>query len=132
MPERAGTTRSWGFRFSLTDAVVLVVLGAVAVGLCRLDSSLWWLVAITAGHFFLFCNVFRVRRRRELLWAALFVVNVGLWLLLGQLDWFNVLACQLPVSAGVVGWELKATRYHGIFADRLNRRLADYLDGRIR
>lgn len=59
--------RAWGFRFSVVDAIALLVLGAAAYGLYRLDSKLWWLVAIVAGHFFLFCNVFRVVRRRELI-----------------------------------------------------------------
>jgi hypothetical protein len=127
----AVSRRTWGFRFSLTDAAALVVFGAVAAGLYRLDSSFWWLVAIAAGHFFLFCNVFRVIRRRELIWAAFFVLNVGFWPLLGRLDWFNVLACQLPVSVGVIAWEVKAVRYHGIFAARLNPSLKDYLEGRI-
>ena len=84
-----------------------------------------------AGHFFLFRNVFRVIRRRELIWAGLFLLNVGFWLLVGRLDWFNVMACQLPVSVGVIAWEVKATRYHGIFAKRLNPALKDYIDGRI-
>jgi hypothetical protein len=123
--------RTWGFRFSLTDAFALVLFGAAAVGLQRLGSSLWWLVLVVAIHFFLFCNVFRLVRRRELLWAGLFVLNVGFWLLLDHLDWFNVLAVQLPASVGVIAWELKAPRYHGIFADRLNPRLDEYLNGRI-
>jgi len=96
-----------------------------------MNSGLWRLVAIVAGHFFLFCNLFRVARCRELLWAGIFVLNVGFWLLLGRLDWFNLLACQLPVSAGVIAWEVKATRYHGVFARRLNPMLNDYLEGRI-
>lgn len=123
--------RTWGFRFSATDALALLLFGAAILGLYRLDSKLWWLMATVAGHFFLFCNVFRVVRRRELIWAACFVVNVGLWLLLSRLDWFNVLACQLPISVGVIAWELKAARYHGILADRLNPTLNDYLEGRI-
>lgn len=118
-------------RFSLIDAAALAAFGAVAAGLHRLDSSLCSLVAIVAGHFVLFCNIFRVARRRELIWAALLVSNVGLWLLLGRLDWFNVLACQLPVSVAVITWEIKARRYHGILADRLNPRLNDYLEGQI-
>ena len=73
----------------------------------------------------------RLRRRRELIWAAFFILNVGFWLLLGRLGFSNVLACQLPVSAGVIAWELKAKRYHGIFADRLNPDLNSYLEGHI-
>lgn len=123
--------RTWGFRFSVADFGVLLALVAVAVVLHRLGSNLWWLVAIVASHFFLFCNVFRVLRRRELIWAAFFVLNVGLWLLLGRLDCFSVLACQLPLSVGVIAWETKARRYHGIFARRLNPALEDYLAGRV-
>ncbi len=130
MREQIQRKRIWGFRFSLTDAVALAAFGATVAILRRLDSGLWWVVAIAAGHFFLFCNVFRVMRRRDLLWAALFVLNVALWLLVGRLDWFNVLACQLPVTAGVIAWEIRAVRYHGIFADRLNPNLADYIAGR--
>jgi hypothetical protein len=123
--------RTWGFRFSVADAAALAAFGALAAGLHRLDSGLAWVVAVAAVHFFLFCNVFRVARRRELIWAALFIMNVGLWLWLGRLDWFNVLACQLPVSVVVIAWEIRTTRYHGIFADRLNPTLTDYLEGRI-
>jgi hypothetical protein len=123
--------RTWGFRFSAIDAIALLLLGTTVLGLYRLDSKLWWLVATVGGHFFLFCNIFRVVRRRELIWATSFVLNVGLWLLLSRLEWFNVLACQLPVSVGVISWELKAARYHGILADRLNPTLRDYLEERI-
>lgn len=114
----------------MTDAVVLLLFGIAIALLHRFGSSLSWIVAIVAGHFFLFCNVFRVVRRRELIWAAAFVMNVGLWLLLGELDWFKVLACQLPLTVGLIAWEIRAARYHGIFASRLNRRLADYVEGR--
>lgn len=131
MCERLQRTRTWGFRFSFRDAIVLIVFGAVVAILHRFGSSLSWIVAIVTGHFFLFCNVFRLMRRRELIWAAVFVVNVGLWLSLGRLDWSNVLACQLPISAGVIAWELRAARYHGVFAHRLNARLVDYIEGRV-
>ena len=131
MCEQLQRKRTWGFRFSSTDALVLAVLGVTVALLHRAGSNFSWIVAVVAGHFFLFCNIFRVVRRRELIWAVAFVANVGLWVMLGQWDWFRVLACQLPVTTGVIAWELKASRYHGIFADRLNARLADYIEGRI-
>jgi hypothetical protein len=129
---KAKHNRTWGFRFSLIDAVALGFFALTVSALHRFASNLSWVVAIVAAHFFLFCNIFRLVRRRELIWAGIFVLNVAFWLLLGRLDWFNVLACQLPVSAGVIAWEIRAARYHGVLADRLNPALEDYIEGRIR
>ena len=128
MPSEQNLHRQWGFRFSGTDAITLLVFTAMGVGMYLLGGPLWWLTVIAAGHFFLFCNVFRVARNRELLWAGLFILNVGFWVLLKRLDWFTVLACQLPVTVGVITWEIKAPSYHGILADRLNPLLPDYVD----
>src|SRR5215471_16522831 len=119
--------RSWGFRFSATDAVVIGVCAAAAFALQRLANPLWWLLLVVAGHFFLFCNIFRVRRSFELFWAACFLVNCALWLLLGRLGAFPVLATQLPLTALVIFMEVRSDRYHGIFAIRANPRLNDYL-----
>ena len=122
--------RTWGFRFSVIDATALAIFGAVAAGLHWLNSPLWWVVAIAASHFFLFCTLFRVLRTLELIWATFFILNVALWFWLDRLDWFNVIACQLPVSVGVIAWQIKSPHYHGIFANHLNSRLNDYLEGR--
>ena len=128
MSNKRAQSRSWGFRFSLRDALVLLVLAAASAALYRNESALWWLVVLVGGHFFLFCNVFRVARKRELAWAALLLVNVGLWIFLDHMGWLPVMACQVPVSIAVVVSEIRCPHYHGIFADRLNPRLADYLN----
>ena len=123
--------RTWGFRFVIGDAVAFAAFAIVLAGLRLVGSRLGWVVAIVGVHFFLFCNVFRVSLGRELIWAAIFILNVGFWVLLARLDWFTLLACQMPVTVGVIAWEIKATRYHGIFADRLNSNLGDYLESHI-
>jgi len=63
----------------------------------------------------------------RLIWASLSSWNVGFLAFLAGLIGFTVLACQLPATVGVIAWEVKAARYHGIFADRLNPNLEDYL-----
>jgi hypothetical protein len=131
MLESQHRPRTWGFRLSATDAVVICIFGVAAGVLQRLETPLWWMLLIVAGHFFLFCNVFRVRRSFEVGWAAWFLVNSAVWLWLGNLDWLGVLAAQLPVTACLVLAELRSDRYHGIFAQRTNPRLNDYLEGRI-
>lgn len=123
--------RTWGFRFSPTDSVAIVVFIGVAAVFQRWGSLLWWMLLIAAGHFFLFCNVFRIIRRREFIWAGFFILNIGLWLWFGEPTWPRILACQLPVTVVLIFADIRAPGYHGIFANRLNPKLNDYLEGRI-
>src|SRR5947207_1687337 len=63
-----------GFRISAFDVVVLALgaAGAIFVGM-----KIWWagmIIGFVIGHFFLFCNVFRISRRPGLIWAAVFTV----------------------------------------------------------
>jgi len=123
--------RTWGFRFSLTDALAIVVFLSAAGVLRGWNNPLWWVLVIAAGHFFFFCNVFRILRRRELIWAGLFILNIGAWAWLDHLTWPLVLLCQLPITAAVVAADMCAPSYHGVLASRLNPRLNDYLNGSI-
>lgn len=62
-----------------------------------------------------FCNVLRVRRRLELIEAAIFVANIGFWFAVDQFNWWFMLACQMPVTLTVLIYEIRNDRYHGIF-----------------
>ena len=123
-------TALYGFRFFATDALVLVASALGTWVLVRQDFPLWWMVPCVVGHFFLFCNVFRVRRSYELAWAAVFVVNTGWWLSQGSFDWSPTLPWQLPLTLGVLVAEIRSPRYHGIGARWLNPKLGDYLSSR--
>lgn len=124
-------SRRCGFRLSWLDAAILL-LGAVLSGwLMRQSFPLWWIVPTALGHFFLFCNVFLLWRRWELLWAVAFVLNVGMHLVFGILDWLSPMLFQLPVTVLVITWQIRSPWYHGIFAERLNPHLKEYLAGRL-
>ena len=123
--------RTWGFRFSLTDALAIIAFMSAAAVLWRLGNVLWWILVIAAGHFFLFCNVFRIIRRRELIWAGLFILNIGVWTALGPLTCPRVLLCQLPITITLVLADMRSRGYHGVFANRLNPLLNDYLEDRL-
>jgi len=96
----------------------------------------WWLwssvgpmagaVPFAVGHFFLFCNVFRIQRRKELLWAVCCLVNVTVWTLSERCDWALVLAVQSPLTVALIAWEMRGPHYHGVWARWINPRLADY------
>lgn len=131
MFDQPPNSRTWGFRFFVTDAAAIGVFILAALGLRQMGSPLSWLLTIVAGHFFLFCNVFRVRRSLELGWAVGFLLNAGAWLWFENLDWLHVLASQLPVTVGFIVAELRSRQYHGIGARRINPALEAYLEGRV-
>ena len=114
-------SRPPGFRFWWTDAVILGA-GALAMALLwgRLGEALWP-IPFALGHFFLFCNVFRVRRSYELAWACILIINAGAWMLSGSADWRPILLVQSPVTVAVLLLEIHSPRYHGIFFRQLGR-----------
>ena len=134
-----------GARFSATDGVAIVV-AVVAFFLCRPFLAEWtWFIPFVVIHFFLFCNIFRVRTRYELAWCAVLLINFGYWLnqwTSGKTDGDNgpypfvaFFSLQLLMTLLVVLLELTSARYHGIFADRINPKLDEYvaeIEGKIR
>ena len=121
--------RTAGFRLSVVD-VLFITAAAAATALLRERLGTWvWSIPVAVGHFFLFCNVFRVRRSYELAWVGVFFVNAGLWVLLDRFSWPTLLAVQAPFTLATFVLEMRSPRYHGIFARRLNPRLDDWLRG---
>lgn len=124
-------SRTCGFRFSPTDALVLLLGTGATVALWPMMGALSLIVPAALGHFFLFCNVFRIHRKLELIWAVAFLGNWTLWTALDRFDWISVLAVQTPITIALIMAEMFSPRYHGIFSHRINaRHLDDYLDGR--
>jgi len=121
--------RTWGFRFFATDAIVLTVLAVGTATLWWMKNPAWWLLPTVGGHFFLFCNIVRMRRAYELIWSALFLVNAVGWMAMGRFSSAMVLGCQWPITAVLVIAEMRSKWYHGIFARRVNPRLEEYLRG---
>lgn len=107
--------RPRGFRFSATDLAAIFVCVATTWGLRSTLGDFVWLLPITLGHFFLFCNVFRIWRRYELIWAVIFVVNVCVWFAINRFSWATVLLTQAPVTLTAIACEIRSDRYHGIF-----------------
>lgn len=129
MPTQTPTPCRHGFRCSWLDGLVLVAGVALGVGMHMAAHPLAWVAPAAAGHFFLFCNVFLVWRRYEMIWAALFVMNVLLHTALGHPGWWPALAWQTPFTLLFIVLQIRSPWYHGICASRWNPRLADYLEG---
>lgn len=103
-----------GLQFSATDAVVLLVGVAVPWPLWPHIGEFALLAPFTVLQFFLFCNVFRVPRRSELVWTGIFLVHFTGRLWSGAFTWWGVLGVQSPVTVAVVVHAVRQPSYHGV------------------
>jgi hypothetical protein len=131
-PKPARKPRTCGFQCNGRDGLILVGGAAVTWLAWPYLGEAILLVPIAVGHFFLFCNVFRIHRKLEYAWAAAFILNVAGWSLAGSADWARILAVQTPLTLALIGWEMSRPRYHGLGARSINRRSIDaWLRGEI-
>jgi hypothetical protein len=102
-----------GFRFSATDALaIFVCVAATSWGLQAIGSTAW-LFPFVLGHFFLFCNVFRIPRQAELLWAGCFVTITSICPIF-DVSFLNAMWMVLPITAGILIYAARLPTYHGI------------------
>ncbi|SMP60002.1 hypothetical protein SAMN06265222_106301 [Neorhodopirellula lusitana] len=104
-----------GFRFSLTDGLAIVVCAAATYWGLGQMGSIAWLFPFVLGHFFLFCNVFRIPRRPELVWAGCFLGLATIGLIV---EWpiTSAMLAALPVTIAVLIYSVRLPTYHGVFS----------------
>ena len=115
-----------GFRLSALDVVVLVLGFGASV---FLGALFWWvgiLIAFVVGHFFLFCNVFRLSRPPELVWAGVFVTAAGATIVWDVPGWMGTMVISLCMTVLVVALEMRKPSYHGVGWQRINPGLPDW------
>lgn len=125
-----GKQRTAGMRFSFTDGVAIATCVIATIALWATLNEFALLLPYVLGHFFLFCNVFRIRRKPELIWACTFVLNMTICLAVIQTEFTVPLFNQLPVTFVLILRSIRQPSYHGVFARQWNRRHLDaYLRG---
>ena len=80
-------------------------------------AQVWWLgvvIGFVVGHFFLFCNVFTIERKLELIWAAVFTVLTGSTALTQMPGWIVTFTSSFLVAVVLIYRESKKPHYHGI------------------
>ena len=126
-----GTAKfSPGVRLSSVDVFVLV---AGTAGVASASTMTWWYGLVSGfvlAHFFLFCNVFRVSRPLELLWAGAFVTLVVTTILWNVPGWWPTTLGSVCVAALVVAVEMRKPSYHGVGWRRINPGLPDWWEAR--
>ena len=119
-----------GFRLSVMDMGIILAGIALSVYLYRFVFVWGCIVIFVVGHFFLFCNVFRISRVPELIWAGSFCLLAGLTLLIGVPGWPAVFAAAVMLSTGLILRETRQASYHGVFWRRLNPDLQKWWQNR--
>jgi hypothetical protein len=121
-----------GFRFSTTDAAVLAVgliSAAVCCGITALGAVL---LLFVLAHFFVFCNVIRMSRLPELIWAAAFLLLASTAILTGKPSWPIVFAAAFALTVLLIGVELRKPSYHGVLWQSINPDLPHWFQESVR
>jgi hypothetical protein len=117
-----------GFRLSFLDVLILCagLIGSIVLGL----QTGWagFVVMLVVLHFFLFCNVFRISRPPELIWAAAFVVLGGATILTEFPGWIATMVISVALSSHLIWRETRKPHYHGICWKKWNPALPDWWD----
>jgi hypothetical protein len=123
MPERHFSP---GFRLSALDVVVLVVGAAVAIAVSSVDVWIGAAIAFVVAHFFLFCNVLRMSRPLELVWAAAFAALSIAATAFDLLGWPLVFAWSICLTGVLAIIEARRPSYHGVGWRSLNPKLREW------
>lgn len=115
-----------GFRFSVFDGAIITVAFLGAWSLYPYSLELAIIVLFVVAHFFLFCNVVRMSRLSELIWAGAFVILTSLSLVFNLFSWWLAAASNVLLTVTLVFIELRKPSYHGIFWKKVNPGLPDW------
>jgi hypothetical protein len=112
-----------GFRLSLVDGLILAAGISAAV---FAPHPINVVVGTAVGHFFLFCNVFRMSRPPELVWACTFMLLSGTTLLADAPGWWATVSISFGLAVVLIALETRKPRYHGVGWRRLNPQLPEW------
>lgn len=121
-----------GFRLSVFDGVILLVglIGGLLAG-----RQAWWAgatIGFVVIHFFLFCNVFRIPRVPELVWATVFVALAGSTILFDMPGWGLTFGLGAVFSTLLILRATKRSDYHGVLWERWNPGLREWWEEQVR
>lgn len=115
-----------GFRFSVLDTVILAVASCLAFFLHSYGLVYSILVGFIVLHFFLLCNIVRMSRIPELIWATFFICAFYLHLKLSAISLVRALVACMLLTFILVFLEFRKPSYHGVLWSRLNPKLSEW------
>jgi hypothetical protein len=114
-----------GFRFSFLDALVLAIGCGITIFFIRSLPSVSITVMTVVGHFFLFCNVLRMRRSLELTWAIIFIA-IASSTLIGYVPWWLAVVVISSLTTMTSLFEVSQRSYHGVGWQLVNPELPEW------
>jgi hypothetical protein len=123
MPRSAAAKFSPGFRLSGLDIAVLAGGVFAAAALSRFNIRLGIAVAFVVGHFFLFCNVLRLSRPPELIWAGVFAALAIAASIPAVVSWPIALSVSAALTLVLAIREFRRPSYHGVAWSWINPQL---------
>ncbi len=114
-----------GFRFTILDGLILLGGAGATIGVASLDRWTGVAIAFVVLHFFLFCNVLRMPRPLELMWAALFAI-LAIFATATIVTWPFVLSISLLATVIITIVQMRRPSYHGVAWKTLNPRLPQW------
>ncbi len=109
-----------GFRLSALDVVVLLIGAMASLLLHSMENPLGLIIFFTLAHFFLFCNILRMCRRFELIWAAFFLLFSASTILFRLPSWAGTVVIMLGITIIITVLQMRLPSYHGVFWKRIN------------
>lgn len=108
-----------GFRFSIVDGLfilfVLIFLSYIPKENTFINQFFHCFVILILSNFFLFCNVFRVRTKFELVWCLSLFINTIFCLFYYQNNiLFSII--QSIFTVFIIAYHIKFSFYTGIFS----------------
>jgi len=108
-----------GFRFSIIDGIFIISVIAFLEYIPKentfINHFFHLFVVLILCNFFLFCNVFRVRTKFELIWCLLLFINTIFCLFYYQNNiLFSII--QSIFTVFIISYHIKFSFYTGIFS----------------
>jgi len=115
-----------GFRLSAIDIIFIAIAILFCIYFFNIAKSISYIIGIVVGHFFLFCNIARMSRTPEIIWAVFFTLFTILSLKFNLVPLSLVFLASIVLSIMLVFLETRKPSYHGILWQKLNPNLENW------
>jgi len=112
-----------GFRLSKLDIVILILGVMSALWVTTISIFVSYIIVYVVGHFFMFCNLFRLSRAPELVWAVIFLSLCTLSIKWQLFDVVYAFITQTLMTLVLVALELRKSSYHSVGWKKVNPNL---------